>query len=360
MRKVSKKNKKKSKKSRQKIIKNKRIKKSIKKNTTIISKKNTNIKKTILAGALTGLLLGLAKKYGDNVSITNLNNYVNSLSLNDLQEFITDIPYKFTTEDVILKEPEYTFKVFNYEPKDLRIKVVNQIFEDILPHGDNVNTNIKPKIEDILKFTIEGNIPQLQYIIQNIGKDIKKYRDSNGNTLIMNIIEESGSTSGDYGIISRENMEKAIVLLGETLVDIDSQNNNGQTALHIATFRYMPEAIDILLSLGADPLIKDKLGKTPIHAAVTRGKPALVNHLIKRNAGINSKDSLGKTILEKLVEIGSENDRDFPFESVMDTLKYLIKNNAHLTLKSFNRIINNPIILNEYKNILKYYKKKLY
>ena len=77
MRKVSKKNKKKSKKSRQKIIKNKRIKKSIKKNTTIISKKNTNIKKTILAGALTGLLLGLAKKYGDNVSITNLNNYVN-------------------------------------------------------------------------------------------------------------------------------------------------------------------------------------------------------------------------------------------------------------------------------------------
>lgn len=338
--------------------KNKSVKKSKKKNTKKSRKsvkKSTNIKKTILAGALTGLLLGLAKKYGNNVSVTNLNNYVNSLSLNDLQEYIPNEEPEYIT----IKEPEYMFKVFNYEPKDLRIKVVDQIFEDILPHGENVNTSIKPKIEDILKYTIEGNIPQLQYIIQNIGKDIKKYRDSNGNTLLMNIIEESGSTSGDYGNISRENMEKALILLGENLIDVDSQNNNGQTALHIATTRYMPEAIDILLSLGTDPLIKDARGKTPIHTAVTRGKPALVNHLIKRNAGINSKDLVGKTILEKLVEIGSQDDRDFPFESVMETLKYLIKNEAHLTLKSFNIIIDNPTILNGYKNVLKYYKKRI-
>ena len=320
--------------------------------------KGLSIKKTLLSGALTGLVLGLAKKYGDKVSINDLNKYVNSLSLNEIQDFIYDIPYKFTTEDITyFKEPRHMHGGVGYEPKDLRIKVVDEIFEDILPLGYKVNTKLKPKIEDVINYAANGNIPQLRYIIQKLDKDIKNYRDSNGNTLIMNIIEYAGSTSGSYEVIPRENMLKAIVLLGENLIDINAKNNNGNTALHEAVYRYMPEAIDILLGLGADPLIKNNRGQTPIHSAITRGKIDLINHLIKRKAGINSKNSLNETVLERLVKL--QNDHDFPFPDVMDTLQYLIKNDAHLTLKAFNRITSIPHIRSEYKNLLKRYKKRI-
>jgi hypothetical protein len=346
---------------KRKISKNKRSYRKRSRSDGVKKKsKGPSIKKTLLAGALTGLLLGITKKYGGKVDINTLNNYVNNLNIEEIQDFIADIPYKFTTEDITpFQKPENMFTGLNYEPKDLRIKVVDEIFEDILPHGVKVNTNIKPQISDILKYTAEGNIPQLQYSIQKLNKYVKNYRDSEGNTLIMDVINNVGSTSGDFSNISKENMYKSIILLGENLVDVNAKNNDGYTALHIATYRYMPEAIDILLSLGADPLIKNNRGQTPIHVAITRGKPALINHLIKRKAGINSKDLSGKTILEKLVEIGSQDDSDFSFDSVMDTLKYLIKNDAHITLKNFNRIINNPEIYNEYKNLLKRYKKRI-
>lgn len=45
---------------------------------------------------------------------------------------------------------------------------------------------------------------------------------------------------------------------------VRARNNRGQTALHFAAQNRLSKAIDVMLSAGCDPLIKDEAGRRPI------------------------------------------------------------------------------------------------
>jgi ankyrin repeat protein len=62
--------------------------------------------------------------------------------------------------------------------------------------------------------------------------------------------------------------------------DINAQDRDGQTALHIAARNNNYNAVRTLLSRGADPLVKDRHGRTADHHVRTRGKP--VHRMIQR------------------------------------------------------------------------------
>jgi len=51
----------------------------------------------------------------------------------------------------------------------------------------------------------------------------------------------------------------------------DIQNDDAQTALHIAAFSDKPKIIRMLLIAGADPTIQDRNGNTPLHLACMNG-----------------------------------------------------------------------------------------
>jgi hypothetical protein len=51
--------------------------------------------------------------------------------------------------------------------------------------------------------------------------------------------------------------------------DVDSQNNSGGTALHLATFFGHTETVRILLARGADPEVTNNRGQTPLDIAST-------------------------------------------------------------------------------------------
>jgi Meckel syndrome type 1 protein len=64
---------------------------------------------------------------------------------------------------------------------------------------------------------------------------------------------------------------------------IDARDSGGRSALMLATLRGRAEAVDVLLSAGADPNAADARGTTPLQAALAGNQPAIVEAL--RRAG---------------------------------------------------------------------------
>jgi hypothetical protein len=64
---------------------------------------------------------------------------------------------------------------------------------------------------------------------------------------------------------------------------IDARDASGRTALMLATLHGRTEAVDVLLSAGADPNAADARGTTPLQAALARDQPAIAAAL--RRAG---------------------------------------------------------------------------
>ena len=71
------------------------------------------------------------------------------------------------------------------------------------------------------------------------------------------------------------------------LVDFNSQNNRGDTLLHIAAKSESEQALELLLKLGIDPFIKNKKGKIAMEVSdkqkikdlLKNGKYRLKNHV---------------------------------------------------------------------------------
>lgn len=47
--------------------------------------------------------------------------------------------------------------------------------------------------------------------------------------------------------------------------NLDAKNQEGQTAVHLASIAGFDDILDLLLEVGANPNIKDGIGLTPLH-----------------------------------------------------------------------------------------------
>ncbi|WP_288007687.1 ankyrin repeat domain-containing protein [Thermofilum sp.] len=75
-----------------------------------------------------------------------------------------------------------------------------------------------------------------------------------------------------------------IKLLAEKGGDINIQDKDGRTPLHLAAMKGRTKAVTTLLGLGADPNINDNEGLTPGELATNRGHTDLAE-LIRNCAG---------------------------------------------------------------------------
>jgi ankyrin repeat protein len=74
--------------------------------------------------------------------------------------------------------------------------------------------------------------------------------------------------------------KKIIIYLIKGGININHQDNDGNTALHIAIkLRQNNEIIKLLLDNGADVNIKNKNGKTPLDIAMEKGDKDIINLL---------------------------------------------------------------------------------
>jgi ankyrin repeat protein len=107
-------------------------------------------------------------------------------------------------------------------------------------------------------------------------------------------------------------------LVGELLgkgVDVDAQDNNGRTPLHLAVNdEEVSNAIVILLiKNGAKVSAKDYRGKTPLHLATRQFSLSVVRTLLHAGADVNAKDRHGNGPLEiaqKLMYMDPEHYQD--------------------------------------------------
>jgi ankyrin repeat protein len=101
-----------------------------------------------------------------------------------------------------------------------------------------------------------------------------------------------------------EGNETTTKLLLDTGADIHTENDYGETPLHIATWEGSEACIEVLLDAGADKDKADEYGKTPLHIAAEKGHFEIVKLLLDAGVDKDKTDETGKTPLYFAVYYG--------------------------------------------------------
>ena len=86
--------------------------------------------------------------------------------------------------------------------------------------------------------------------------------------------------------------------------DANTPLGDGSTALHWAVLQDRPEAIDLLLQAGADPVALNRNGISPLFLAVQNGSAPVVARLLDAGADPNTLSENGETILMTAAHTG--------------------------------------------------------
>ena len=81
--------------------------------------------------------------------------------------------------------------------------------------------------------------------------------------------------------------------------DVNARNQNGRTALHVAALNGHKDCLEALIKANADVNAVDKNGWTPLHIALEKN-PKLAFYLIKAGAAVNIENNDKKTALDYL------------------------------------------------------------
>jgi len=120
------------------------------------------------------------------------------------------------------------------------------------------------------------------------------------------------------------------------MANINVQNKNGETPLHIAVENGHINIVKLLISSKADVNVRDKNGDTPLHVAVFTERIDIAKLLISKKADVNIGDKDGNTPLHSAVRA----DR-------IDIVKLLIFHKADVNVKDKYGNILSDMTLND-------------
>ncbi|KAL5258380.1 hypothetical protein ACHWQZ_G009025 [Mnemiopsis leidyi] len=109
----------------------------------------------------------------------------------------------------------------------------------------------------------------------------------------------------------------------EKKVDVNIQDSEGQTALHLAAGRGDLQVIKYLWEKGADVNIQDSRGEAALHRAADRGHLQVIKYLWEKGADVNIQDSEGMTALHRAVNSGH-----------LQVFKYLLEKGADVNIQN--------------------------
>jgi ankyrin repeat protein len=96
-----------------------------------------------------------------------------------------------------------------------------------------------------------------------------------------------------------------IVRLLKSGANVNTKDNHGFTALHIASGRGDLATIELLINKGANVSAQNDGGDTPLHDACMNGKIEAVKLLIEKGADINAKNKSGQNPIYPTAESGN-------------------------------------------------------
>jgi len=188
-----------------------------------------------------------------------------------------------------------------------------------------------PEIFNIAKImywsdrNVEPKLPmEISEMIAKYIVDIEAIKNENGQALL--------------AAIKNHNLDEAKELLKKHSININVQNDEGLTALHLAASKKYnnPEIVQMLLLKGANPdLQNNKYGTTALHYAARNNKIEIVNILLDKGANTDLQNKYGETALfyaltfnyKEIVQILLQKGANWPTQFEQSALHYAVRNN---------------------------------
>ncbi len=228
------------------------------------------------------------------------------------------------------------------------IKIIenNDINElnSILEQGDiNINDIIEAEIDKDIGLQISmtplmyasylDNYEMARYLVEEKGADINAkneygwtaltYASDEEHLNMVKYLVENGADIDSEALTVTRNLEIFEYLLEKGNVDINSVGYLGMTALSLSSIEEGDfEMFKYLLKKGVDVNVKNDDGSTALMVASLYGNLEMVKYLIENGADINAKDNDGSTALIYASKWAN-----------LEEVEYLVKNGADINIK---------------------------
>jgi ankyrin repeat protein len=193
---------------------------------------------------------------------------------------------------------------------------------------DLLNNNFINNDFDIIKLINSLNI-----------NNSKKFNNKKFNPLLFKLIANN-----------QKDKLNSVLKNNEENLDINIQDKDGDTPLHIAVFLCNLDIIKILIKNGASINIKDKWGQTAIHRlyfCMNDNQILKIIELLHINkANFNQIDNFGNTVLhlalKQIIKLEIKlNENHYKFINKLKSLISIdIKNNENISIKDLLKMIN--------------------
>lgn len=179
------------------------------------------------------------------------------------------------------------------------------------------------ELGEIIKFSINSSIgSKLSYTLQlnYEGKDV-----GDSQTAIWEIDAETATKELLKAISTNNNNDiKILELLEVPGIDINIQDEDGYSPLHLAVDLNREVVVKALLAKGANVNTINDAEATPLHTAIRKGSPALIENLLNvEDIDINVRDNNGNTPLYLAV-----------LEEKQKAIEILVAKGANATIKN--------------------------
>ena len=179
----------------------------------------------------------------------------------------------------------------------------------------------------------------VRFLLKN-GADIAAI-DDNGNTSLHLVASHrhlpKRKTKAQNDQQTGSSVEAMISMLLENGVAINSQNRDGNTALHLALYNSSAASAMLLLAKRAEFNIVNNEGLTEFHIAIRRKKYSVAKHLLESGANVTPNPKTNRsTMLHDMVGISDENSIE----------ALLADNNAHALVDRIRFVLSHAVNLN--------------
>lgn len=252
-----------------------------------------------------------------------------------------------------MKENKINTNLDNYFLNPYKFKYDDKLNMDNINVTDTTN-DLNSIIQTLTSIIMSSNSNSINTtnLTYNSITDTKKINSKDNNYNINKINSCANNFNNKiFKLIANNKIEELNKFILNNNIDLNVQDNDGDTPLHISVFLCNFEAVKILILNGCDIYKKDKWGQIPLHRicfcidntnnSITDNKNCL-NNLIKLIKIFDLFDKKNNNINESIFN-SVDNFNNTPFHLV---LKYLIKNKININEKHIELINELKLLTN--------------